>query len=49
MAFFETLVNRVEDPMDRAAIIHMAKMMFKLFADVFRSIPHDPGAWGKAA
>jgi pyrroloquinoline quinone (PQQ) biosynthesis protein C len=49
MAFFETLVNRVEDPMDRAAIIHMAKMMFKLFADVFRSIPHDSSAWGKAA
>jgi hypothetical protein len=49
MAFFEELVNRVDDPIDRAAIVHMAKMMFKLFADVFRSIPHDAGALGRAA
>lgn len=41
MQFFQSLMNRIEDPKDQADIIHMAKRMFLLFADVFRSIPHD--------
>ncbi len=41
MQFFQALMNRIDDPRDQADIIHMAKRMFVLFADVFRSIPHD--------
>ncbi|MFZ2467320.1 MAG: AMP-binding protein [Parvibaculum sedimenti] len=39
--FLENLMNRIDDPSDQAAIIHMAKAMFILFANVFRSIPHN--------
>lgn len=44
MAFFEGLMNKVESADDQAAIIHVAKRMFVLFGDVFRSIPHTQGA-----
>lgn len=40
MKFFEALVNNIDSEDDRQAIIHMAKVMFGLFADMFRSIPH---------
>jgi heme oxygenase len=40
MDFFEKLVNQIDDPDDQQAIIHVARRMFKLFSDVFRSIPH---------
>jgi pyrroloquinoline quinone (PQQ) biosynthesis protein C len=39
MGFFEKLMNQIEDPQDQQAIIHMANMMYKLYGDVFRSIP----------
>lgn len=38
--FLQSVVNRIEDAADQAAVIHMAKTMFVLFADVFRGIPH---------
>lgn len=41
MAFFAGLMNTVEDPADQAAILHVAKRVFVLFADMFRSIPHE--------
>jgi hypothetical protein len=34
-------MDRIDDPVDQAAIIHMAKRMFVLFSNLFRSIPHD--------
>ena len=40
MQFFEKLVNQIDDPVDQKAIIHMAKRMFVLYGNVFRSIPH---------
>ena len=40
MKFFEKLVNTIDSAEDQQAIIHMAKTMFGLFADMFRSIPH---------
>lgn len=40
MKFFESLVNTLVSDEDKQAIIHMANMMFRLFADMFRSIPH---------
>jgi len=41
MAFFEGLVNRIERAEDQAAIIHMARRMYVLFANMFRAIPHE--------
>lgn len=40
IAFLKTLLDGVEDAEDRAAITHMARRMFGLFGDLFRSIPH---------
>jgi hypothetical protein len=41
MQFFQRLMDRIDDPVDQADIIHMARRMFVLFAGLFRSIPHD--------
>lgn len=40
LAFFERLMNEVEDPDDQASIIAVAKAIFIRFADLFRAIPH---------
>jgi hypothetical protein len=42
MAFFARLMDQVDDARDQAAIIHVARRVFGLFADMFRSIPHTP-------
>ena len=39
MDFFRSLMNRLEDKDDQQAVIHMANMMYRLYGDVFRSIP----------
>jgi heme oxygenase len=44
MKFFEQLVNRIEDPEDQAAIVHVAKRIFVLFGNVFREIPNQRSA-----
>ena len=41
MNFFAKLMSKITSPADQDAIIHMAKRMFVLFANVFASIPHD--------
>ena len=41
MKFFESLMNRIEDPDDQKAIIHTANMMYRLYGDVYRSLPLD--------
>jgi pyrroloquinoline quinone (PQQ) biosynthesis protein C len=41
MQFFASLMNQISNPSDQQAIIHMAKRMFVLFANMFRSIPFD--------
>lgn len=41
MKFFEKLMNRIEDHKEQALIIHGANMFYKLYADIFRSIPSD--------
>lgn len=40
MNFFEQLVNNIQDQTDQQAIIHMAKRIFRLYGNVFRSLPH---------
>lgn len=36
--FFEGIVNRIDDPSDQSDIIHVAKIIFKLYADMFRAL-----------
>nr|WP_299793013.1 iron-containing redox enzyme family protein [Ramlibacter sp.] len=36
---FALLMNRIQDPRDQADIIHAARAFFKLYGDVFRSLP----------
>jgi len=37
--FYEKLMNRLEDEADRQAVIHCAKMFYRLYGDIFRSLP----------
>ncbi|MFG6416709.1 TenA family transcriptional regulator [Roseateles sp. DC23W] len=38
-AHFELLMDKVEDPGDQEAIVHAAKAFFRLYGEVFRSLP----------
>jgi hypothetical protein len=40
MKFFENLMNRIVDPADQKIIEHSARVFYRLYADVIRSI--DP-------
>ncbi|MGV3741628.1 MAG: TenA family transcriptional regulator, partial [Burkholderiaceae bacterium] len=37
--FFEGLMNRLDDEADRQAVVHCAGMFYKLYGDIFRSLP----------
>jgi pyrroloquinoline quinone (PQQ) biosynthesis protein C len=37
--FLEELVNRIEDDVDQAAVLHCARRFFWLYAQIFRSLP----------
>ncbi len=41
MVFFQGLMETVDDPADQAAIIAVARRIFVLFGELFRTIPHD--------
>jgi len=36
--FFEDLMNRIDDPRDQSAIVHAARVFYRLYGDVFRSL-----------
>lgn len=38
MEFFEKLVNRLAEPTDQAAVIGCAKVMYRLYGDIFRAL-----------
>jgi pyrroloquinoline quinone (PQQ) biosynthesis protein C len=38
-AHFALLMEQIEDPQDQADIVHAARAFFRLYADVFRSLP----------
>jgi heme oxygenase len=38
-AHFVRLMDRIEDPQDQADIVHAARAFFRLYGDVFRSLP----------
>ncbi|WP_306391869.1 TenA family transcriptional regulator [Telluria beijingensis] len=48
VAFFEGLVNRLEREGDRDAVIHCARMMYRLYGDIFRGLPQCADAFGEA-
>ncbi|MDQ6993739.1 MAG: iron-containing redox enzyme family protein [Mariprofundus sp.] len=37
--FYEKLMNRLDNNEDRQAVVHCAKLMYKLYGDIFRSLP----------
>ena len=37
--FYEKLMNRLDNDADKQAIIHCARMVYKLYGDIFRSLP----------
>ena len=39
--FFATLMDRLTDPVEQQAVIHMARRMYRLYGDMFRSLPMD--------
>lgn len=46
-AHFARLMDRLDDARDRQAVIHAARMFYRLYGDVFRSLPL-PGAQPEA-
>lgn len=41
MDFYTNLMNRLDDESDKETVIHRANMFYKLYGDVFRSLPLD--------
>jgi pyrroloquinoline quinone (PQQ) biosynthesis protein C len=37
--FFIKLMNRLQDDADKAAVVHTAKVVYRLYGDMFRSLP----------
>jgi pyrroloquinoline quinone (PQQ) biosynthesis protein C len=36
---FESLVNRFDDDTDKAAVVHCARVVYRLYGDMFRALP----------
>jgi hypothetical protein len=39
LGHFDALIDRLEDAADRAAVLHAARIFFRLYGDVFRALP----------
>jgi thiaminase len=39
MAFFEKLMNRINEQTDRLSIVHAARIFYRLYGDIFRGLP----------
>lgn len=37
--FFKTLMDRLDDPADQGAVVHTARVVYRLYGDLFRSLP----------
>ncbi|MFY2762585.1 TenA family transcriptional regulator [Arenimonas sp. MALMAid1274] len=48
VGFFEKLMDRIDDPADRAAVVHAARRFYRLYGDVFRGL-REPVAMRAAA
>ena len=40
--FYKNLINRLDDADDREAVVHCARMFYKLYGDIFRALPLIP-------
>lgn len=49
VAFFERLMNRLDSTADQRAVVHTARMMYRLYGDVFRSLPRGGQLFDQAA
>lgn len=49
VGFFEGLMDRLTDPADQAAVIHAARMFYRLYAGVFESVRPLASKWAQAA
>ncbi len=47
--FFEGLMNRLEDPGDKQAVIHAARRFYVLYGDIFRTLRRDGMRLAEAA
>jgi len=47
IVFFRQLMNRLTEPQDQEAVVHCARVVYRLYGDMFRSLPH--GAVAAAA
>jgi thiaminase len=41
MQTYRRLMNTLDDPADQAAVIHASKVVYRLYADMFRGLPRD--------
>jgi hypothetical protein len=39
VSHFDGLIDRLDDAVDRAAVLHAARMFYRLYGDVFRALP----------
>ncbi|HWV63230.1 MAG TPA: iron-containing redox enzyme family protein [Oxalicibacterium sp.] len=44
--FFASLMNRLEEERDKESVVHCASMIYKLYGDIFRSLPNKTQATG---
>ncbi len=49
IGFYEGLMDRLEDAADRAAVVHAARMFYRLYGAVFESIRQPPAVLQEAA
>ena len=47
-AHFALLMDRIDDPSDQQAIAHAARAFYRLYGDVFRSLPMPAGTGARA-
>lgn len=47
--FYETLMNRLDDADDRAAVVHAARRFYRLYGDVFRGLRDERPAANDAS
>jgi pyrroloquinoline quinone (PQQ) biosynthesis protein C len=48
VAFFRDLMNRLDQPADQEAVIHCARMIYRLYGDIFRSLPRSADLFQEA-
>jgi hypothetical protein len=47
LEFYQKLVNRLDRPEDQAFVMHAAKRFYRLYGDIFRSLPLNLNAAAK--